>query len=132
MVMYSNPYRKVRRQEIIGKGLDLEKYVYKITNNITGKVYIGQTNNLKRRIQEHKHDKRCNHPMYTEIHKYGFENFDVEVLYFGSNYDEEEKNIYDSIIVVTKILVTTLLLVDRAVLANGILLVQSHRQPQTL
>lgn len=91
MVMYSNPYRKVRRQEIIGKGLDLEKYVYKITNNITGKVYIGQTNNLKRRIQEHKHDKRCNHPMYTEIHKYGFENFDVEVLYFGSNYDEEEK-----------------------------------------
>ena len=28
--------------------LKMNKCVYKITNNINGKIYIGQTNNLKR------------------------------------------------------------------------------------
>lgn len=69
----------------------MEKYIYKITNNINGKVYIGQTNNLKRRIQEHKHDKRKNKPIHSAIVKYGWENFSVEVLYYGENYNEEEK-----------------------------------------
>ena len=69
----------------------MEKYIYKITNNINGKVYIGQTNNLKRRIQEHKHDKRKNKPIHSAIVKYGWKNFSVEVLYYGENYNEEEK-----------------------------------------
>lgn len=51
--------------------LKMNKCVYKITNNINGKIYIGQTNNLKRRLQEHKHDKRMNHPIHNAIVKYG-------------------------------------------------------------
>lgn len=31
----------------------MKKYVYKITNLINNKVYIGQTNNLERRMKEH-------------------------------------------------------------------------------
>ena len=27
--------------------------IYKITNNINGKIYIGQSNNIERRFQEH-------------------------------------------------------------------------------
>lgn len=29
--------------------------IYKITNKIDGKVYIGQSDNLERRLSEHKH-----------------------------------------------------------------------------
>lgn len=75
------------------------KIVYKITNKINNKIYIGQTNNLKRRIQEHKHDKRNNHPIHNAIKKYGWENFEIEILYQGENYNEEEKKwitYYDS------------------------------------
>lgn len=77
----------------------MDKYIYKITNNINGKVYIGQTNNLKRRIQEHKHDKRKNKPIHSAIVKYGWENFSVDILYYGENYNKEEKKwikYYDS------------------------------------
>ena len=69
----------------------MEKFVYKIENKINGKVYIGQTNNLKRRLQEHKHDKRNHHPIHEAIKKYGFDNFHVSTLYYGENYNEEEK-----------------------------------------
>lgn len=69
----------------------MEKYVYKITNKINNKKYIGQTNNLKRRFQEHLHDKRKNHPIHEALVKYGKENFDYEILYYGKNYNVEEK-----------------------------------------
>ena len=57
---------------------------------INGKSYIGQTNNLKRRFQEHLHDKRKGHPIHLALNKYGKENFTYEVLYHGENYNEEE------------------------------------------
>lgn len=69
----------------------MEKFIYKIENKINGKVYIGQTNNLKRRIKEHKYDKRKNHPVHNALIKYGFENFNISILYYGENYNEEEK-----------------------------------------
>lgn len=75
------------------------KHVYKITNKINGKIYIGQTNNLKRRIQEHKHDKRRDKYLYRAIKKYGWDSFTVDILYYGENYNEEEKKwieFYDS------------------------------------
>lgn len=68
----------------------MRKIVYKITNNINGKIYIGQTNNLDRRIREHKYDKRNNHPIHNAIEKYGFKNFSVEVLYEGEDYNNKE------------------------------------------
>lgn len=69
----------------------MEKYVYKIENKINKKIYVGQTNNLDRRTQEHKHDERNNHPIHNAIKKYGWENFEVSVLYYGVNYNEKEK-----------------------------------------
>lgn len=69
----------------------MKKYVYKLTNLINGKSYIGQTNNLERRFKEHLYDKRHGHPIHLALKKYGKENFSYEVLYHGENYNEEEK-----------------------------------------
>lgn len=77
----------------------MEKYVYKLTNLINDKIYIGQTNNIDRRMQEHKHDKRNNKPIHAAIVKYGWENFMLDILYYGEDYNEEEKKwikFYDS------------------------------------
>ena len=70
----------------------MDKHVYIVTNKINGKVYIGQTNNLHRRWQEHKHDKRNNHPLHLAIKKYGAENFEMKSLYYGPNYDMVEED----------------------------------------
>lgn len=60
--------------------------IYKYTNKVNGKVYIGQSNNIQRRIIEH--NSRANNPSNDEyqsilskaIRKYGIENFDIAVL----------------------------------------------------
>lgn len=62
-------------------------------------MYIGQTNNVQRRIQEHKHDKRAHKPIHNAIVKYGFENFDLSIEYYGEDYNNVEKALikkYDS------------------------------------
>lgn len=53
--------------------------IYKITNLINGKIYIGQSQRLKRRIYEHCYptDKT---PIGIAIQKYGEDNFEVEVI----------------------------------------------------
>ena len=58
--------------------------IYKIVNNINGKVYIGQTRTtLKERMSKHYSDARCE-PGITgidaAIRKYGEQNFSVEIL----------------------------------------------------
>lgn len=64
--------------------------IYKITNNINGKIYVGQTvRSLKERISEHKRHKNCT--MYKAFEKYGFENFSIEIL-FETNDIEELNN----------------------------------------
>lgn len=54
--------------------------IYKATNMITGKSYIGITNNYARRLNSHRHAKD---PYYfhTAIRKHGFESFIWEILY---------------------------------------------------
>lgn len=60
--------------------------IYKITNIITHKVYIGQSIDIKRRWQEHKsraYEKNTNcynKPLYRSIRKYGLDNFILEIL----------------------------------------------------
>ena len=58
-----------------------EKCIYKATNLIDGKVYIGQTNNLERRIREHRsHAAKDGGLFHEEIRKVGFQNFKFEIL----------------------------------------------------
>lgn len=60
-------------------------YVYKITNKINGKMYIGQTSRtLAERFDEHCREvcsQRFKHrPLYEAMIKYGVENFSIELL----------------------------------------------------
>lgn len=59
-------------------------YIYKITCIPNGKVYIGQTNNKKRRLGEHKSELRGNrhHCQYMQnaFNKYGEDNFSFEII----------------------------------------------------
>lgn len=62
--------------------------IYKITNQINGKIYIGQTiRNPKLRWNEHKSKSLCptskhghNYHLHCAIRKYGVENFTFEVI----------------------------------------------------
>lgn len=55
--------------------------VYKITNTVTGRFYIGSSFNIKRRMKEHKKSRR--NPMTAlsmAITKHGIDSFAIEVL----------------------------------------------------
>ena len=52
--------------------------IYKITKKENGKSYIGQSNDIKRRFQEHKTKKDI--PIELAIQKYGVDAFDFEIL----------------------------------------------------
>ena len=60
-------------------------FIYKITNDINGKIYIGKTlNSLEHRFNEHKRAsrKKCceNRPLYSAMRKYGVENFSITLI----------------------------------------------------
>lgn len=60
-------------------------YIYKITNQINGKLYIGKTNRtIQERFKEHCRDylKRGNEkrPLYSAMKKYGIRNFFIELI----------------------------------------------------
>lgn len=55
--------------------------IYKITNKLNGKSYIGQSIDIKRRWREHKNNIGSDkNPLYLDFKKYGIENFSFEVL----------------------------------------------------
>jgi len=69
--------------------------IYKITNKINGKFYIGKTvSSLEKRISSHKKDRRNITPLTRAIDKYGWENFDVEVLWRGKISEVNEREIF--------------------------------------
>lgn len=73
--------------------------IYKIVNKISGKTYIGQSNDIERRFKEHQYKKDI--PVEIAIQKYGIENFIFEVLEECSldELDEKEKyyiNLYNT------------------------------------
>ena len=78
--------------------------IYKFTNKINGKIYIGQSVNIERRIREHfcRHDGT---PFHLALEKYGRDNFIIEILeecnidvlndrekYYISLYNSENKS----------------------------------------
>lgn len=72
-------------------------YIYKITNLINNKIYIGQTVNPQDRWRDHKRDARRNAPsmiIHQAIKKHGADNFSFEVIEIcasqpEANYQEE-------------------------------------------
>ena len=61
-------------------------YIYKITNDINNKIYIGKTtsDSIEKRFQEHIHDSARREmeqrPLYNAMNKYGVEHFKIEVI----------------------------------------------------
>lgn len=57
-------------------------YIYKITNQVNGKVYVGQTaHTIESRWKEHtKASKYRKYPLYFAMRKYGIENFSIEQI----------------------------------------------------
>jgi group I intron endonuclease len=56
--------------------------IYKFVNKINNKVYVGYTNNIKNRYSQHKSKyNKANNKFYNAIKKYGWENFEFEIIY---------------------------------------------------
>lgn len=78
----------------------MARILYKITNLINGKCYIGQTNNFNLRMSAHKATYKS--MVSKAIHKYGKENFKFEKLAIFEDYmidDAEQKaiNVFNTI-----------------------------------
>lgn len=63
----------------------MEGSIYKITNDINDKVYIGKTlHTIEKRFREHIKDaerrEKEKRPLYSAIRKYGAEHFSVELI----------------------------------------------------
>ena len=61
----------------------MKKYIYKISNDINDKLYIGQTSNIYQRFLKHKSVaklKTDTNPMYKDMNLYGFEHFNIYIL----------------------------------------------------
>lgn len=80
-------------------------YIYKYTNKINGKSYIGQTNNIQKRKNGHRSaaynpkDFNYNNAFHLALRKYGEENFDFEIIEeiseeFGRDYLNERERFF--------------------------------------
>ena len=71
--------------------------IYKISNNINDKVYIGQTSkdDLLSRISTHKKcvkiEKRRTNQLYKDMYEYGFDNFIFEIIDRADCQDELDR-----------------------------------------
>lgn len=65
-------------------------YIYKITNQVNQKIYIGKTLlSIEERFSQHKRDSQKEteeiRPLYRAMRKYGVENFSIELVEECSN-----------------------------------------------
>ena len=79
-------------------------YIYKITNKINQKLYIGKTEfSIEKRFKEHCSDafreRNEKRPLYAAMRKYGIENFEISLVEETDNPEEREIywiNYYDT------------------------------------
>lgn len=72
----------------------MKKAIYKITNLLNGKIYIGQSIHPQKRWKEHcqkAKNKGDSFPIHLAIAKYGENNFSFNILEWTEDFDEEEK-----------------------------------------
>lgn len=73
-------------------------YIYKITNQINGKAYIGQTNlpTIQDRFNAHikKMKAHVNRYLYDAMNHYGIENFSIEEIERCNKEDLDKREIY--------------------------------------
>lgn len=74
-------------------------YIYKITNNINDKVYIGKTlDTIENRWKKHKQDSKKRgeekRPLYNAMNKYGSNNFQIELIEECDDNLASEREIY--------------------------------------
>lgn len=71
-------------------------FIYKITNNINNKIYIGKTTQtVGRRFTEHKRDSKTrNTYLYYAMRKYGIENFFIDTIEEVPNQELNDREIY--------------------------------------
>lgn len=69
--------------------------IYKVTNKLNGKVYIGQSINIKQRWKQHRTNATVRkESLYLAFQKYGLENFSFEVLETCQEKELDEKEQY--------------------------------------
>jgi len=72
----------------------MKGFIYKITNKVNGKSYIGQTrNSVEFRWRQHKNNK-SGYALHYAIRKYGADNFEVETLEECDVSKLDEREIY--------------------------------------
>ena len=74
--------------------------IYKITNKINNKIYIGQSSYVEKRWERHRtgpfnpNNNQYHTPFYRAIRKYGLDNFNFEVIEECSQSELNDKEIY--------------------------------------
>lgn len=74
--------------------------IYKITNRVNGKIYIGQTvQELEVRVRKHfsraKTEIKYQYPLVNDIRKYGENNFDYEIIEIINKLEQlNEREVY--------------------------------------
>lgn len=68
-------------------------YIYKITNKLNNKIYIGQTVDFKKRMKEHRYGRNIRQNMLIDraYRKYGAENFEEEIIYEANTQSEADE-----------------------------------------
>lgn len=67
--------------------------IYKITNQLNNKFYIGQSVNIKNRWKQHR-SSNDNMPIHLAIRKYGVDNFKFEIIEECQQDELDEREIY--------------------------------------
>lgn len=70
-----------------------EAGIYKLTCSISGKIYVGKSVNIKRRLYQHKSSKEDGY-FQRAVTKHGWDSFEVEILETVENFNKLEDNIH--------------------------------------